>query len=76
MAVQPIAWAIMDMANHARANPTHGHNCACKDQFIRNVRRTITQEEVDQLTHLSHCLNSGHYEYPRRADGQSKVSGT
>lgn len=29
------------MAVHTAKNPTHGHNCACKDAFLSAVRKRI-----------------------------------
>jgi hypothetical protein len=75
MSVTPIAWAVMDMAQHARENPTHGYNCACKDRMISRVHRTITREEADNLIYLAQCIRNSHINYPIRS-GRSKVSGT
>lgn len=30
-----------DMVQHARKNPDHGMNCACKDEYIREARALI-----------------------------------
>lgn len=30
-----------DMAEHTLANPTHGHNCACKDKYVVEVRQML-----------------------------------
>lgn len=33
--------ALARMVEHARENPSHGYNCACKDEFIRIARTSI-----------------------------------
>lgn len=44
------------MADHAQANPTHGYNCACKDQFIREARNSLSEAELDELRYLTTVL--------------------
>lgn len=46
---RPIQDVLEDMAKHARDNPTHGRDCACKDQFVSEIRRALTPETYNEL---------------------------
>lgn len=53
------------MAEHAKQNPTHGYNCACKDHHLRLgkniIREKLTPEERREVTYLFQAMI--HYNY-------------
>jgi hypothetical protein len=38
--------ALVGMKKHSQENPTHGYNCACKDQFLRQARKFLDETDL------------------------------
>lgn len=48
---------IIAMYEHGREHPRHGHNCSCRDKWIREARRRLTSAQIDELSYLAAVLS-------------------
>lgn len=47
---------LRDMAMHSLENPTHGDNCACKDQWLREGRAMLGDPMKRELSYFTRVM--------------------
>ena len=56
---RPVAEIFSDIVEHGREHPDHGYNCACLDQYLRELKRavhTVAGDDVDARARLRYAL--------------------
>lgn len=49
--------ALVAMRDHSINNPTHGHDCACKDKWVRLIRSALPAGTKRELMLASRYIN-------------------